>query len=118
MVVGNVNGEIKGLYSLIDKIQAKNGKFDLLLCVGKFFHNSEDVSCSLSESLKDLEQFYQMVIKGKEEAPIPIYFVDSTQVTAPFMHKGSGFKFNKRVNFLGKCGVQEISGLKIGFLSG
>lgn len=37
IVVGNVNGEVKKLYQLIDSIQSKKGKFDALFCVGKFF---------------------------------------------------------------------------------
>ncbi len=42
-MVGNVNGEIKKLYSVIDSIQDKKGKFDTLFCVGKFFPPKPEV---------------------------------------------------------------------------
>ena len=37
LVVGNVQGEVTKLNQLAQNIQTKKGKFDLMLCVGKFF---------------------------------------------------------------------------------
>jgi hypothetical protein len=35
--VGNVNGDVKKLNQLAESVQKQKGKFDALLCVGKFF---------------------------------------------------------------------------------
>ena len=55
MVVGNVNGEVKKLYSLIDSIQSKKGKFDALFCVGRFFPPEPH----------GLEELYTEVLRNK-----------------------------------------------------
>ena len=48
LITGNVNGEVTKLYQVVDNIQSKKGKFDALLCVGKFFPPTSDVSISFS----------------------------------------------------------------------
>ena len=48
LIVGSVNGAIKQLYDLVDSIQAKRGKFDLLLCTGNFLPVPDSLS-SLEE---------------------------------------------------------------------
>ena len=52
LVVGNVQGEIVKLNQLVQNIQSKKGKFDLLLCVGKFF----------PERVQDMEEVRKEVI--------------------------------------------------------
>eukprot|EP00347_Sterkiella_histriomuscorum_P005571 403356100 len=113
IVVGNVNGEVKKLYSLIDQIQSKKGKFDLLICVGKFFAPNQ----------QDLEEFYQEIMNPKTnlKIPIPTYFIDSTQYVSPLMNatkSQNGYEIARNLKFMGRAGVQLINGLRIAFISG
>ena len=55
------------------------------------------------------------------EPPIPTYFVDSTQLSAPFMNSKKtqdGFELTKGITFLGRSGVKLINGLKVAYVSG
>ena len=50
MTVGPAIGSIKELFAKVKTIDAKHGKFELLICVGDFF-GPEDESAELRELL-------------------------------------------------------------------
>ncbi|TNV85145.1 hypothetical protein FGO68_gene10308 [Halteria grandinella] len=111
IVVGNVNGEVKKLYSLIESIQSKKGKFDALFCAGRFFPPKSE----------ELEELYQEVMKKGGQTPIPTHFIDSTPLIAPFMNSEktkNGFDMAKGLSFLGRSGLKVISGLRVAYISG
>ena len=117
LITGSVNGCFKKLFSVVDNIQSKKGKFDLLLCTGNFFAGSGDVK----EMESSLEEFYNVVLKEPNSINIPTYFVDSTDMIGPFMHKKGMHKFCPNLTFLGRSGVHtfpEHHGLRIAFVSG
>ena len=117
LITGSVNGCFKKLYSIVENIQAKKGKFDMLLCTGNFFASSADPE----ELRRSFDEFHKMVIKEPDSVSIPTYFVDSTDIIGPFMHKNKKHEFCKNLTFLGRSGVQvfeEHHGLRIAFVSG
>ena len=109
LVIGNVVSDIKALNVLLTKILAgKNGKFDVLFCVGNFF----------SENRDELKEMWKLLEQG---LPIETYFIDGSKIIQPFLEaktSENGMKIAKNVEFLGKLGIKEIKGLKIGFISG
>ena len=112
LVVGNVNGEITKLFQLVDNIQSKKGKFDLLFCVGKFF----------PPTVEDMKQFKREVLQSeKSRMPIDTFFVDSSEMIAPFMNSAKGrdgVSFAKNLSFIGRSGIKVIKGLRVAFISG
>ena len=113
LIVGSVNGAFKKLFALVDSIQKKKGKFDLLLCAGNFFPASNDA--------EKLEEFYEVALSKSAEIPIPTYFVDSTEIIGPFMQKKGMHKFHPNLHFLGRNGIhtfKDLNNLRIAFVSG
>jgi len=112
IVVGNVNGEVKKLYSLIDSIQSKKGKFDALFCVGRFFPPDS----------KGLEELYSEVLRSKEGTPIATHFIDSTGLVGPLMNakrSAEGLELGRGLHFMGRSGVKLMKGgLRVAYLSG
>lgn len=55
LVIGNTHGQTQNLKQLLNKVNAKNGKFDLVFLLG----------FSLPEKEKDFKLFHQDVVKDK-----------------------------------------------------
>jgi hypothetical protein len=56
LIVGSVNGSITKLFDLVDNIQAKKGKFDILFCTGNFFPLATDDKLGLKEQMKSVAE--------------------------------------------------------------
>ncbi|TFK76363.1 nuclear protein [Pluteus cervinus] len=114
LVVGSAAGSIKALFSKITSIDAKHGKFDLVLCIGDFFgppkESSED-----GDEVEDL-------LAGRLHAPIECYIM---QGEYPLPHNvidkftQTNGELAKNVFLLTKSGlVTTANGLRIGCLGG
>ena len=58
-------------------------------------------------------------INCKKQTSIMTCFIDSSKIIGPFMHsKRNGYTFAPNLLFLGRSGVYEYKGLRIGYLSG
>jgi hypothetical protein len=83
LTVGSTVGSIRDLFAKVKAIDAKHGKFDLLICVGDFFGPARDVQ--VSEENDDISQLLDGRLEGmlmscttysiliRRQAPIECY---------------------------------------------
>ena len=66
LAIGDVRGKFSQFMKRINSVNAKNGPFEMILCVGDFF--GEDL---------DQEQFqvWTDIKSGKVKVPVPIYLL-------------------------------------------
>lgn len=62
-MVGSAHGSISSIFSKVQAIDKKHGKFDLLLCVGDFFSVSEEVTVE-EDSKDEMEALLNGTIEG------------------------------------------------------
>ena len=62
MTVGSTIGSIRDLFAKVQAIDAKHGKFDLLICVGDFFGPASDGE--VSEENDDISQLLDGRLQG------------------------------------------------------
>lgn len=79
LTVGSAQGLFRDLFSKVKAIDAKHGKFDLVLCIGDFFGplpNAEDVSESEDE--------LSLLLNGS---------LEGSQISSPLPETGSVYSF-------------------------
>ncbi|KAG6898272.1 hypothetical protein C0992_000717 [Termitomyces sp. T32_za158] len=114
LAVGSAAGSIKDLFAKIKVIDAKHGKFDLVLCTGDFFGPQDDVS--------NLEDETSQLLAGELEAPIDCYIMQGDhplpeKVVEKFAKDGG--ELCERVFLLSKSGIITTAhGLRIACLGG
>lgn len=106
LVSGDVRGNFKSLFSRVSNIEKKNGKFDLLLCVGDFFGDNND----------EWDKYVQKELK----VPISVLILGANQECHCSLYGDKeGAELCDNVTFLGKRGLYTgSSGLQIAYLSG
>ncbi|KAG6833660.1 hypothetical protein H0H87_002856 [Tephrocybe sp. NHM501043] len=116
LAVGSAAGSIKDLFAKITAIDAKHGKFDLVLCTGDFFGPiSGDASYNNDDDITKL-------LAGELEAPIDCYIMQGEyplpeKVVEKFAKDGG--ELCKRVFLLSKSGIiTTANGLRIACLGG
>ncbi|CAA6660931.1 unnamed protein product [Spirodela intermedia] len=108
LVCGDVLGRLKQLFKRVQSVNASNGPFDVLLCVGQFFPNSPD-------GLEELSDY----LEGRAPIPIPTYFTGDYGVgSAKWGFKTDGLKVCDNLYWLRGSGVFHLKDLYIAYLSG
>ncbi|KAJ7256490.1 hypothetical protein B0H12DRAFT_1112326 [Mycena haematopus] len=113
LTVGSAAGSIRDLFAKIKAIDAKHGKFDLVLCAGDFFGPLDD---------PDAEEQTAQLLGGSLEAPIECYIMQgenplSDAVIQKFAKTGG--ELCKNVFLLNKSGIiTTANGLRIACLGG
>ncbi|KAF9013941.1 nuclear protein [Cyathus striatus] len=116
LAVGSAVGSIRELFSRVKGIDAKYGKFDLLLCTGDFFGPLKGVEHPSKEDETSL------LLDGNIEVPIECYIVQGEyplpiKVVEKFAKTGG--ELCKNVFLMSKSGtVTTASGLRIACLGG
>ncbi|GBE81690.1 hypothetical protein SCP_0400610 [Sparassis crispa] len=116
LTIGTAAGSIRELFAKIKAIDAKHGKFDLVLCVGDFFGPLLD-----GGTVGEDDEIVQL-LDGRLEAPVDCYIMQGEHplpalVIEKFAKTGSTLA--KNVFLLHKSGVLTTShGLRIGCLGG
>ncbi|KAF8163426.1 nuclear protein [Crassisporium funariophilum] len=116
LAVGPAAGSIRELFGKIKAIDAKHGKFDLVLCAGDFFGTvSDDTEESGDDETSQL-------LAGVLEAPIECYIMQGDKpLPARVVEKfaKTGGEICKNVFLMSKSGiVTTASGLRIACLGG
>ncbi|RDB21197.1 Zinc finger CCCH domain-containing protein 59 [Hypsizygus marmoreus] len=117
LAVGSAAGSIRELFAKIKAIDAKHGKFDLVLCTGDFFGPAK----ALDESSND-EDDTAKLLAGQLEAPIDCYIMQGEYplpetVIAKFAKNGG--ELCKNVFLMNKSGIiTTANGLRIACLGG
>ncbi|KAF8651480.1 hypothetical protein AX16_004778 [Volvariella volvacea WC 439] len=116
LTVGSAVGSISSLFSKIRAIDAKHGKFDLVLCTGDFFGPPKELDTTTEEDETS------QLLSGKLEAPVECYIM---QGEYPLPHavvekfSKTGGELCKNVFLLTKSGiVTTAQGLRIACLGG
>lgn len=106
LVCGGVEGKFKTLFSRVENINKGHGGFDLLLCVGKFFGDTDE----------GLEPYRN----GTLTVPIPTYILGPSNPQETALYSDiSGCEICPNVSYLGKRGLfTTTSGLKLVYVSG
>eukprot|EP00927_Polykrikos_kofoidii_P038464 TRINITY_DN32807_c0_g1_i1.p1 TRINITY_DN32807_c0_g1~~TRINITY_DN32807_c0_g1_i1.p1 ORF type:complete len:1768 (+),score=417.37 TRINITY_DN32807_c0_g1_i1:663-5306(+) len=109
LVCGDLAGRLDLLHHLVDDIASKGAPVNFVLCVGRFL--SEDPHASFTQYLGR---------NPEKKMPVPVYFID--QASKDFIRHsektGGPVVLQEWLVFLGGCGVAEIQGVRIAFLSG
>ena len=110
LVTGDVKGKLGRLFKRVETVNAKNGPFAAVFCVGEFFP---------SELEKDAEGVdIAKYITGEATAPLPTYFLGGSDPDGLLKVMSDQSELCENITYLGKHGVATLHGLKIGFLSG
>ncbi|NXJ25154.1 C19L1 protein, partial [Dicrurus megarhynchus] len=107
LACGDVEGRLEAIFGRVRAIQAKSGRFDMLLCVGNFFGSTSEVEWAEYRT-------------GAKKAPIPTYVLGANnQDTLSYFPDVSGCELAENITYLGRRGVYSgCSGLQIAYLSG
>ncbi|CAA7271593.1 unnamed protein product [Cyclocybe aegerita] len=112
LTVGSAVGSIRDLFAKVKTIDAKHGKFDLLLCTGDFFGTPND------EADDEIGQ----LLGGQLEAPIECYIMQGEHpLPARAVEKfaKTGGELCKNVFLMSKSGIiTTANGLRIACLGG
>ena len=111
LATGDVNGKFTTFFKRINAVNAKNGPFEMILCVGNFFGKEE-----LSSENQGLWDDIQL---GKTKVAAPIYILgpDDDQQKSHFPDI-EGCELAPDVIYLGRIGLMTTSsGLKLAYIS-
>ncbi|KIM49370.1 hypothetical protein M413DRAFT_106212 [Hebeloma cylindrosporum] len=117
LTVGAAIGSIRDLFAKVKAIDAKHGKFDLVLCTGDFFGPIKDTEAH-SEDSDEITQ----LLDGALEAPIECYIMQGqyplpSSVVEKFAKTGG--ELCKNVFLMSKSGIiTTANGLRIACLGG
>ena len=110
LVAGDVRGKLGRLFKRVSTVNAKNGPFEAVFCVGEFFPSEEEAE---AEGV-DIKQY----ITGEQVAPLPTYFLGGEDRDGLLAVMSDNSELCTNITYLGKHGVASLHGLKVGFLSG
>eukprot|EP00096_Caligus_rogercresseyi_P006358 TRINITY_DN22734_c0_g1_i1.p1 TRINITY_DN22734_c0_g1~~TRINITY_DN22734_c0_g1_i1.p1 ORF type:complete len:491 (+),score=104.42 TRINITY_DN22734_c0_g1_i1:39-1511(+) len=121
-VEGCAHGCLEEIYSTIGEIEKRhNYKVDLLLCCGDFqsVRNLEDLkTMACPDKFKATGSFYKYY-SGELKAPIMTIFIGGNHEASNFLQElPYGGWVAPNIYFLGKAGVINVGGIRIGGLSG
>ncbi|XP_025896473.1 CWF19-like protein 1 [Nothoprocta perdicaria] len=107
LACGDVEGRLEALFARVRAVQARSGRFDMLLCVGSFFS---------AAAAAEWEEYRA----GTKTAPIPTYVLGANdEDTVRYFPDVSGCELAENITYLGRRGVfSGTSGLQIAYLSG
>ncbi|CAD7968231.1 unnamed protein product [Amoebophrya sp. A25] len=102
LAVGSAHGEWRRTFSVAEEYHRKQ-KFEFMLACGSFLGSKAQMAPYLAN--------------GDSKVPLPTYFIDaeSTMFVDRAYH---GKTVADKLHFLGGCGLREIDGLRVAFLSG
>ncbi|KAG6917921.1 hypothetical protein DXG01_000358 [Tephrocybe rancida] len=132
LAVGSAAGSIRDLFAKIKAIDAKHGKFDLVLCTGDFFgpslgeenSNIEDDTTKLLAGELDGKRYVETLklIQTRYQAPIDCYIMQGEHPLPPKVVEKfakDGGELCKKVFLLSKSGIITTAhGLRIACLGG
>ncbi len=89
LVAGDVEGRFDAVFKRVAALNASNGPFDMVLCVGRFFPPDGAAAAAVPE------------------APIPTYVFEDAGAGGPL---AADQELAKQVHFLGRAGIRTLRG--------
>jgi len=112
LACGDVKGKFSTFFKKVKSVNAKNGPFEMIICVGDFFGDHE-----FGDS--EDRQIWDEIKSGKVQVPAPIYMLgplNESQKT--FYPDIDGCELAPDVIYLGRIGLLTTSqGMKIAYVS-
>lgn len=116
---GPVNGRHALFFERINKVNKKNGPFDMILVVGSFFSDNSEENQDWVDQIKRKELSIPQIpiyILGPQSSSQALYYRNKEDDQSSFEN---GFEITEGITFLGRKGVLTgSSGLRIAYLSG
>ncbi len=111
LVCGDVRGNLDRLFKKASKVhKSAHGPFAALFCVGSTLADPDT-------GASDIDAY----IKGEKQCPLPTYFIGGREhesARALLSPISDGGEVAPGLRYLGRSGVVEVSGLRVGYLSG
>lgn len=109
LTCGDVKGNFGTFFKRVNSVNAKNGPFEMILCVGDFFGNVDGENARV----------WNDIVSGKVKVPAPIYLLgpveDGQKSHFPDIE---GCELAQDVIYLGKIGLMTTSqGLTLAYVS-
>ena len=98
LACGDVKGKFSSFFKKIKSVNAKNGPFEMIICVGDFFGNPDKLSDEDSQLWKEVKI-------GKVKVPAPIYMLGPVDQSQKSFYPGiEGCELAPDVIYLGRIG--------------
>ena len=105
LLSSDCNGNFDKIFAKVADLHAKNS-FDFMLMVGNV--------CP-SEAADKIKALHEERIA----VPLPVYFIDSSDMGGVFSSMyPEGKEIIRNFHFLGRMGIKEVQGIRIGFANG
>ncbi|KAL6784615.1 CGL125 [Auxenochlorella protothecoides x Auxenochlorella symbiontica] len=111
LFAGACNGSIDALFKRASAVNASNGPFDLLICVGQFFGAAGPDDGEYQGPLLEY-------LTGGKAAPLPTYFMGGWGGGAVSVLEAISAVPESNIHYLGRAGVKEVKGLTLAYLDG
>lgn len=121
VVLGDVHGAFRAAIADVKAAQRDLGTADIVLCVGdvEANRNARDAAgVATGRGHKRWVGEFPQVLDGRLEFPAPFMFIGGEHEPWQALDVRGPGELARNVSFLGRAGVKEIGGLRVGFLSG
>lgn len=119
--LGDVHGSFKQASKLMEQARKSMGGLDFVLCVGDVEANrsaKDAVGVATGGGHRRWVGEYPKVVSGVVVLGAPVWFIGGEhEPWATLDARGPG-EMAENLHFLGRAGVEEILGVRVGFLSG
>lgn len=121
VALGDVHGSFRQAAKLIEQARKSMGEIDFVVCVGDVEANrsaKDAVGVATGGGHRRWVGEFPKVLSGAVKLGVPVWFIGGEhEPWATLDARGPG-EMSENLSFLGRAGVEEIEGLRIGFLSG
>lgn len=121
-VEGCAHGELEKIYECLAVIQEREGiTIDLLICCGDFqaVRNRDDLCCmAVPEKYQEMCTFYKYY-SGEKQVPVLTLFIGGNHEASNYLQElPYGGWVAPNIYYMGRAGVVNFAGIRIGGLSG
>ncbi|MFY0569268.1 metallophosphoesterase family protein [Archangium lansingense] len=118
--VGDIHGRFRRVETWLDALaEARGRSVDLVLAVGdvEAFRHADDHRRKAAKRAMPAE--FAEYADGVREMKRPLYFIAGNNEDFEALHDApEGFQLAPNVHYLGRAGLKELHGLRVGYLSG
>jgi len=121
VALGDVHGSFKQAAKLLEQAQKSLGEIDFVLCVGDVEANrsaKDAVGVATGGGHRRWVGEYPKVLSGSILIGSPVWFIGGEHEPGATLDARGPGEMADNIHFLGRAGVEVMSGIRVGFLSG
>ncbi|RKE17103.1 metallophosphoesterase [Streptomyces sp. TLI_171] len=120
LVVGDVHGEFALLARLAAAVRAAHGPLDAILAVGDVEANRDEADAAGVYGPAKYRKLgdFPLLTDARVDLGAPLFFIGGNHEPWPALDAAGPGEWAPGVHFLGRCGLAEVAGLRVAFLSG